>query len=183
MKLFKFFSVLFILSFFIVACQQKNHNLPVAVSKKNDKKDLIEQNIEATDNMLNNCNIIFDKQRPIIVTSIVNIDNISQSSTFGRISSEIIANRLAQHGYNIKELKMNQAKIYVRKNEGEFVLSREIQEIANRHNVQGIVVGTFAVEDKNFSKEKKVFVSLRIVETQTDRIGCAYCYKLKVTDL
>src|SRR5271167_3484509 len=39
-----------------------------------------------------------DRSRPIIVTTMVSIDDLNKSSTFGRLASELISNRLTQRG-------------------------------------------------------------------------------------
>jgi len=134
----------------------------------------------AVDRLLSNCINTFSQARPIIVASLVSIDDIQKSSTFGRMSSEIIASRLSQHGYNVKELKMNQSQIYIRKNEGEFVLSRDLQDIATRHNVQAVVVGTYAV---NKAGQRDIYVCLKIVDPTSNVIGCSQCFISKSHDV
>lgn len=135
--------------------------------------ELIEKTKKATDVLLNNCNVPLDDGSSIIVTSLVNIDNIQESSTYGRMSSEIIASRMAQKGYYVKEVKLTQSKIFVRQREGEFALSRQLKEIANKHNIDGMVVGTYAVGRQN------VQVSMRLVLTEDNRIACAHSYALE----
>jgi len=133
------------------------------------------ETIAAVDELLNNCINNLTKTRPIIVTSLVSVDDIQKSSTFGRMSAEIISSRLSQHGYNVKELKMNQNQIYIRKKEGEFILSRDIQDIATKHNVQAVVVGTYAI-NKAEAEYQNIFVCLKIVDPISNIIGCSKCY-------
>ncbi|MCK5837937.1 MAG: hypothetical protein KAH09_11775, partial [Desulfobacula sp.] len=128
---------------------------------------------EAVDELLNNCIIKLDPVRPVIVASLVSIDDIQKSSTFGRMSSEIIASRLSQLGYSVKELKMSQNQIYIKRAEGEFVLSRDIQNIATKNNVQAIVVGTYAI---NKVGSRNINICLKVVDPVTNIIGCSQCY-------
>jgi len=166
MKLFFVFIVLFLLSFF--SCQSSPKDVQII-------KDinLKTETVAAVDELLNNCINHLDETRPIIVASLVSVDDVQKSSTFGRMSAEIIASRLTQHGYNVKELKMNQNKIYIKKKEGEFVLSRDIQNIASQHNAQAVVVGTYAVNKAGY---QNIFVCLKIVDPVSNIIGCSKCY-------
>ena len=139
----------------------------------NKQIDLIEKTKKATDTLLNSCNVSLDNKNSIIVTSLVNINNIQESSTHGRMSSEIVASRMAQKGYYVKEIKLTQSKIFVRQREGEFALSRKIKEIASKHNIDALVVGTYAVG------RQKVRISLRLVLTEDNRIACAHSYAVE----
>ncbi|NCC25673.1 MAG: hypothetical protein EOM25_10845 [Deltaproteobacteria bacterium] len=99
---------------------------------------------------------------PIIVTSLVNVDNVQESSRFGRIFSELLASGLSRQGFLVKELKMSQKDIFVRKQSGEFALSRDLRDIATNQNVQAVAVGTYAVASST------VYVSVRMIGSADD---------------
>lgn len=150
------------------------------------KPAIVEATERATDNLLGQCNIFMDQKEPIIVTSLVNIDDVRKSSTLGRMSSEIIANRLSQHGYQVREVKMGH-NIFVSELEGEFILSRELHEIARKHDVQGFIVGTYAAgsyaaRHQTRFLDTKALISLRFVDTDNN-IACSYNYVVRDTDL
>jgi len=158
------------------------------LNEKLKETDIVQSTEQATDRLIGQCNIFLDKNEPIIVTSLVDIDDVRKSSTLGRMSSEIVANRLAQHGYQVREIKMGQ-DIFVSDtdSEGEFILSRELQQIGERHNVQGFIVGTYAVGTYALGKrtrylDTQALISLRYVDTD-NIIGCSYNYIVKDTDL
>ena len=160
----------------IVGCHgQYEYQWPESNNKKNHKKniELIKKTKKATDVLLDSCNVSLNDKNSIIVTSLVNINNIQNSSTYGRMSSEIVASRMAQKGYYVKEIKLTQSKIFVRQNEGEFALSRRLKEIANKHDIDALVVGTYAVG------RQKVRISLRLVLTEDNRIACAHSYSVE----
>lgn len=98
------------------------------------------------DNLVRNAKLPLGTQDPIIVASLVNVNNLEQSSSFGRIVSEHVASRLAQHGKRVIEMKLRQDSIFVgnERNNGEFMLSRNIREISKTHNASAVVVGTYA---------------------------------------
>jgi len=169
MKLLFVFIVEVLFLFSLFSCQSTSPNDVQIVKEIN----LQTETNEAVDALLNNCINKLDPARPIIVASLVSIDNIQKSSTFGRMSSEIIASRLSQLGYNVKELKMSQNQIYIKKAEGEFVLSRDIQDIATKHNVQAVVVGTYAVNKVGY---RDINICLKIIDPVSNIIGCSKCY-------
>jgi TolB-like protein len=108
---------------------------------------------------------------PYIVSTLANIDALVQSSTLGRVISEQIASRLAQTGHQVVELKVRNG-IYMKRNEGEFLLTREIKEVAAAHKAQGVIVGTYA-ESAGF-----VHVTLKLVDPASSLVLSAYDYTL-----
>ncbi|WP_052507603.1 FlgO family outer membrane protein [Desulfonatronovibrio magnus] len=135
---------------------------------------------QAVDRLLGNCRFVIDEDKPFIVTSLVDIDHMGKSSTLGRMSSEIIAGRLAQHGLKVREVKMSQSQIFVSEDQGEFILSRNLQEIGARHDVQGFVVGTYAIGQYH-RYDVDVYISLRFVNID-NIIACSENYVLPGTD-
>jgi len=108
---------------------------------------------------------------PFIVATLVNIDQLEQSSTLGRLISEQITSRMAQLGNDVVELKVRNS-VFIKRNEGEFLLTREIKEIASAHNAQAVIVGTYA------ESATLIYVSLKLVNPATSRILAAYDYAL-----
>jgi len=112
----------------------------------------------------------FSFDTPIMAASFANIDNLTDSSTFGRIVSEQVANRLAQHGFRIVELKLRQESVFIKKGQGEFILSRELKDLGSSREIRAALVGTYAIS-RYF-----IFVSARIVTTEDSMVlaGCDY---------
>lgn len=78
---------------------------------------------------------------------------------------------MTQMGYSVLELKIRNG-VYMKRNEGEFLLTREIKEVASTHNAQAVVVGTYA------ESATLVHVNLKIVNPATSVILAAYDYAL-----
>ncbi len=110
------------------------------------------------------------KEQPIIVATLVNIDDL-RSSRLGRILSEQISTRLSCNGFSVTELKLR-GTIFVKQAEGEFLLSREIKEISANHKAQAVLVGTYAEARGN------VYITLKIVGTGSNQIIAAHDYVL-----
>ena len=100
---------------------------------------------------------------PIAVTTFSDIDNLSNSSSFGRILGEQVMSELVMHGYNVIELRRSDS-FQVQEGEGEFALSREIERIKQSHNLAGIVVGTYA------ASTERVYLNARIIDPATSMV-------------
>ncbi len=110
-------------------------------------------------------------QAPFIVATLVNIDQLEQSSTLGRLITEQLATRMTQLGFNVVDLKVRNS-IYMKRNEGEFFLTREIKEVANIHKAQAVILGTYA-ESANL-----IYVNLKLVNPTNSMVLSAYDYAL-----
>ena len=112
---------------------------------------------------------------PTIVATLVDIKNLEQTSNFGRITSELLASRLSQLGVEVLEIKLRHT-VFIRQNEGEFMLTREVQELAATHKVAAVLVGTYTENGQS------VFVSLKLVRPEDGMILTAYDYSLRKDD-
>lgn len=103
-----------------------------------------------------------DRNRPLIVSSLVDIDTLS-SSRLGRTLAEQIATRLVDNHFAVTELKLRE-QLYIRSREGELLLSRELPEISRRHAAQAVVVGTYSVGSRF------LYLTIRLIDAATGRI-------------
>ena len=94
---------------------------------------------------------------PIAITTFANIDDLYQSSTFGRIMGEQLMSELSMRGYRVIELRLTEA-MQIMANNGEFGLSRELATIRPSQDIAGIVVGTYSVSPV------RVYVNARIID-------------------
>ncbi len=108
---------------------------------------------------------------PLIVATVVNIDSLEQSSTLGRLISEQISARFAQSGFTMIEMKFRN-NVYIKRSEGELMLTREITELARSHNAQAVVVGTYG------TSADSVFVNMKIVEPGNNAILAVHDFVL-----
>ena len=141
-------------------------------------ENLITTSYEAADTLLINTEnnqsshrVNLKKDKPIVVASFVNVDNMLESSRLGRIVSEQFSSRLSQQGYYIVELKLRK-NIFIKNETGELLLSREIKDISKNHGAQAVVIGTYAAGDKY------TYVSTRIVNPDNNMIIASHDYRL-----
>ena len=109
-----------------------------------------------------------DPKQPIIVASLVNIDDLT-SSRLGRLISEQLMTRLVESGYSVTELKLRES-IYIRHKEGELMLSREIPEISKKHAAQAVLVGTYAHSINN------LYLTVKLVGVADNQVIASYDY-------
>ena len=108
---------------------------------------------------------------PVLVATMVNVNNTTSSAPLGRTLSEIYANQMTARGFHVKEVKLR-TDLYVREGTGELMLSREMRDIARSQNASMVVVGTYSPA-ANFT-----YVSLKLVRTEDSRILAGYDYAL-----
>jgi hypothetical protein len=103
------------------------------------------------------------RDKPIIVATSVNVDDLEDSSTFGRLASQLVASRLAQRGYLVRDVTFTQA-LTVTPETGEMVLSREAAKIATEEDAQAVIAGAYAVGGE------KIYLNLRMLAAADGRL-------------
>ncbi|MDR2239541.1 MAG: hypothetical protein LBE33_03795 [Zoogloeaceae bacterium] len=112
---------------------------------------------------------------PLIVATIANVNALEQSSTLGRLISEHISSWLTQSGQQVVELKLRNG-VYMKRNEGEFMLTREVREVAAEHKASGVIVGVYS------EGRRLLHVTLKLVDPATSMVLSAYDYTLPLDD-
>ena len=116
-----------------------------------------------------NGKLVHDK--PLIMATIVNIDALDQSSTLGRLLSEQITTRLVHGGVKMVEMKLRN-NVYLKRNTGELMLTREIGEVALAHQAQAVVVGSYA------ESNELLFVNLKVIQPNNNFVLAGYDFVL-----
>ncbi len=111
----------------------------------------------------------------LLIATLVNIDALERSSTLGRLVSEQVSARFTQANYHMVEMKFANS-VYVLQNQGEMMLTREVQELANQHAAQAVIVGTYG-ESRDF-----VFINLKVVQPGTNLVLAVHDYALPLDD-
>jgi len=93
----------------------------------------------------------------LILASFADIDNLENSSTFGRIVAQQIGSVFSSQGYKIIEMLLR-GKVYIGKGEGEFLLSRALKDLSAEHDAQAVIVGIYAVGSKS------VYVTAKLIQ-------------------
>jgi hypothetical protein len=114
---------------------------------------------------------VFRSGPPILVATVVNLNNLSSASPLGRIISEQFSSAMVSNGFEVKEMKLRDS-IFIRRATGEMMLSREIGEIAKNHNAGLLIIGTYS------PAELLTYVSVKAVRPENGQIVAAHDYAL-----
>jgi FlgO protein len=119
--------------------------------------DLVEVSYDAVDTLLNQTSQPIPKGSLVVVSTLVNVDDLNQTSAFGRIVSDQIASAFNNAGYLIKGMELPTANFV--KSEGGFLhLTKETKQTLTKLNVSALVAGVFA------AGRNSAYVSLRVVD-------------------
>lgn len=111
----------------------------------------------------------------MLVASLVQMGDLSKTSTFGRLVARQVASRLAEYGYAVRESGMR-ASMAVKQGEGEFLLSRDLDKLAQRE-----IGAQYALTGFYERTESEVFVSVRVVRLANGAVMGGYEYSLPMT--
>lgn len=128
---------------------------------------------EAVDQLIAQHNDRKDIGRMLISTC-VDVNNFGMTSMFGRQMSEYIASRLTQKNIDVIHATVRQDHLQMRE-DGQFLLSRDVRNLAMDHNSRTILVGTYGVV------QDYVLVSLKMVSTVDDSTIAATDFVLQRT--
>ncbi|MEO5340513.1 MAG: FlgO family outer membrane protein [Magnetococcus sp. MYC-9] len=122
---------------------------------------------------------IRDKLRPrqtILPASFVEDKNLEQSSAMGRMLAQQVAARFTQAGYSVIEIKLRKSVRLVKgEGEGQFLMSRELEKIAEFHNASAVLVGSYVVTPS------QLFVNTQLVQVKGGIVLAAQDYKIPLT--
>lgn len=116
----------------------------------------------------------FHKRRPLLMTTFVNLNRVDVSSELGLLMSDQVASRLTQQGYTIIETKMRD-QLAIRHNQGEFILSRDIDKLSQQYQAFGVVVGNYT------ETRDTVILSTRIIQVQDKMVLASVSAKIPKT--
>jgi hypothetical protein len=111
------------------------------------------------------CEDAFDSQRPVLYATTVDLNNVRATSNFGRLMSESLATALTQH-WRSKVIKMTvrQGSIPIIPRQGEFILSREVLDLASDYQAGAVLVSTYSVA------LDKVYISVDLVNVDQNAV-------------
>ncbi len=155
----------------LAGCSSTPAQKPEPTWEQAANNPLIPANYKAADVLLAQVRASLGKSQPLIIATVVNIDNLEQSSTLGRLISEQVATRFTQTGYRMVEMKFRN-NVYVKRNQGELMLTREIKELAQSHDAQAVIVGTYGQSDDY------VFINLKIIQPASNIVLAVQDYVL-----
>ncbi len=100
---------------------------------------------------------------PIAISTFVNLDDLYNTSSFGRMLSEQLMSELAMRGFDVIELRHSDALQFL-ETTGELALSRDVAVVRHERQLGGVIVGTYVVSPV------RVYVNARLLDPSTSRV-------------
>lgn len=100
--------------------------------------------------------------KPVLITSFVRLDQLKETSEFGRVLGESLINELSNRGFNVIEYRGQMAVSINEK--GEYFISRKPHEIKSATPNTYVVVGTYS------RQAGKVILNARIIDNISGKI-------------
>ncbi|MEO5377618.1 MAG: FlgO family outer membrane protein [Magnetococcus sp. DMHC-6] len=117
----------------------------------------------------------FHRRKPILVTSFVNRNSLDHSSALGLLIADHVASRLTQQGFTIVEPKLRN-NLSIRKDEGEFILSRDIDKLSKENRAYAVIVG-------NYTEQRNILdLTTRMIQISTREVIASVDAKVPLGD-
>ena len=133
--------------------------------------------VEDTQGLLDDNGMIaadaFDSTRPVLYSTAVNLNDYDETTNFGRLMSEALATALTQHWENkVINMNLRQGSVPVIPRQGEFLLSRNISELAMDFNAGAVMLTTYTVA------LDKVYVNVEMVNVHHNAVVAAVMFDI-----
>ena len=103
-----------------------------------------------------------DRQLPTVFNTIVNLNDMSETSPFGRLVGEHLIHELQVRGWPVSDIRLS--KDLIINGSGEFSLSRDLKRIREVMPAVNVVTGTY------MSTRDGVLLNIRVLNLETGRI-------------
>lgn len=131
------FITIMLLNFILSGCINNNRYVVP------DDVDLIPVSQKAAKDLLANKTRPLPKENLIVVSSLVNVDDLKQTSSFGRIVSSQISSAFFNAGYRIKSMELP-TDAFIKSNNGFLQLTDNARSEIKKQGASTLVAGIFA---------------------------------------
>ena len=115
----------------------------------------------------------FGQLNAVLYSSTVDLNNYAKTTNFGRLQAELLATSLVQHWENdVLKMTVRETDIPIIPQQGEFILSRDIQDLADDLNAGAVLISTYSVAID------KVYLNVQLVNSDTNSIVGAVSYSM-----
>lgn len=117
-----------------------------ATDNRSENQSLLGPTFQGVDHLVSQMIRRANLSSPILVATPQNIVDLERSSEFALTLGELVQSRIAEHGFGVIEVKL-QDRLRVNA-AGELLLSRELADIASNQHADIVVVGTWSESSK-----------------------------------
>jgi flagellar FlgO protein len=126
-------------------------------------ENLVDVSFDAVDSLIENMRRPLPAGSLVVINSLVNVDDLSQSVSFGRIMSDQISSAFHRAGYQIIGMELP-TEIFDANDDGILHLADETKQALNDAGASALVVGVFAPGKRN------AYVSLKVFDIATESV-------------
>ena len=110
----------------------------------------------------------FNSELPVLYATTVNLNNYDETTNFGRLMAEALATALTQHWENkVINMNLRQGSLPILPRQGEFMLSRNVRELALDYNAGAVLLSTYSVA------LDRVYVNVELVNVHHNDVVAA----------
>lgn len=99
----------------------------------------------------------------LILTTVVDLDNLYTTTRFGRTLTEALSTSLFRHGFGVVEIRKS-AELFVRDNRGELMLTRDVKLMAKQQQAAAILTGTYSLTPTT------VILNLKLLDAGSQKV-------------
>jgi hypothetical protein len=115
----------------------------------------------------------FNSKRPVLYSTTVDLNDYRNTTNFGRLHAELFASSLQQHWQNdLIKMTLRESTRPIIPQEGEFLLSREVKDLADDLNAGAVLVTTYSVA------LDKVYFNLQLINIDSNSIVATSNYNV-----
>jgi TolB-like protein len=103
-----------------------------------------------------------DRQLATVVNSIVDLNNLAETSAFGRLVGEHLIHELQVRGWPVSDIRLS--KNLIINDSGEFSLSRDLRRLRDLMPAANVVTGTYT------ATKDGILLNIRVINLETGRI-------------
>ncbi len=111
------------------------------------------------DQLIRNTDIKHFSQTPVAVTSFVNLEDFDETSRVGEIIAQNMVHELQVRGHKVIDFKLMPFIEVTPK--GDFVMSRDLEELVTRHKINVVLTGTYVMHNDG------VVLNARMIEFES----------------
>ncbi|MCP3869774.1 MAG: hypothetical protein GY703_17105 [Gammaproteobacteria bacterium] len=125
--------------------------------------DLIQMSFDATAKLIKLSRKPLPIDSMVVVSTFVNVDELGQTASFGRIVSAQIASAFNRAGYRIRAMELP-TDLFIREESGMVHLSDETKRVLRANDASALIVGVFA------PGRRTAYVSIRMVDIASETV-------------
>ncbi len=128
-----------------------------------DDANLVDVSYNAVNTLLQHLRNPLPAGSVVVINSLVNVDDLSQTFSFGRIISDQISSAFHRSGYRIIGMELP-TEIFAKNDSGILYLSDETKQALNETGASALVVGVFAPGKRN------AYISLKVYDITSENV-------------